>query len=158
MKHTIYRHMRLPLQCLRYAYFQVGQNLGSTMPSPARAPVQPAPSQPSYKMPLATEKPNIPSPQTNMMGRPFHEKPTISNTQQPVVPSYGQKQHNQDDVSTVLWEIDTVKLFLIGKLSWISCVGWTTHFNVKENTGSNTWFEGAWRIYMSTKNVFCRNP
>ena len=94
--------MRLPLQCLRYAYFQVGQNLGSTMPSPARAPVQPAPSQPSYKMPLATEKPNIPSPQTNMMGRPFHEKPTISNTQQPVVPSYGQKQHNQDDVSTVL--------------------------------------------------------
>ncbi|XP_045157371.2 serine/threonine-protein kinase ICK-like isoform X3 [Mercenaria mercenaria] len=81
-------------QCLRYQYFQVGQNLGTTMPSPARPPAQPIHTQSSYKPP---EKPSVPSPQHHMTNRPFQEKPTIPNQQQPVVPNYPQKQqHNQD--------------------------------------------------------------
>lgn len=81
-------------QCLRYPYFQVGQNLGTTMPSPARPPPQPIHTQPVYK---PQEKPSIPSPQHHLTNRPLQEKPTIPNQQQPVVPNYGQKhQENQD--------------------------------------------------------------
>ncbi|KAL4236918.1 hypothetical protein ACF0H5_005304 [Mactra antiquata] len=87
-------------QCLRYPYFQVGQNLGTTMPSPARPPPQPV-HQPSYKT-NPSPGPAVPSPQQHhqqpAINRPFQEKPTIPNQQQPAVPNYGQKQQqNQDD-------------------------------------------------------------
>lgn len=87
-------------QCLRYPYFQVGQNLGTTMPSPARPPAQPVHQQPSYKINQPSDNISAPSPvnqspQNYGIGRQFQEKPTIPNQQQPVVPNYGHKQ-NQD--------------------------------------------------------------
>ncbi|XP_052230524.1 serine/threonine-protein kinase ICK-like isoform X2 [Dreissena polymorpha] len=82
-------------QCLRYSYFQVGQNLGTTQPAPSRPPVQnTTPAQPAYRQ--SPEKPSVASPQQPSVGRMFHEKPTVPNVQQPVVPNYSQKPANQD--------------------------------------------------------------
>ncbi|XP_052776304.1 serine/threonine-protein kinase ICK-like [Mya arenaria] len=89
-------------QSLRYPYFQVGQNLGITLPTPARAPViqPPAPSQPAYRN--SPDKPPAPSPQHQQhgagnAGRMFNEKPNVPNQQQPVVPNYGGKHQNNED-------------------------------------------------------------
>lgn len=93
-------------QCLRYPYFQVGQNLGTVQPS---RPVQPqtlsspyraqAPAPAPAPVPAPVhEKPSPPIAQQHHMNRPLQEKPVIAQQSQPVVPNYGySKKQDLDD-------------------------------------------------------------
>ena len=92
-------------QCLRYPYFQVGQNLGTVQPS---RPVQPQTLSSPYRAQASApapvpapvhEKPSPPLAQQHHMNRPLQEKPVIAQQSQPVVPNYGYSKKQDLDVS-----------------------------------------------------------